>query len=132
MKMPEDKNKPINPFEVANNATNTGGLDFLKTVASNSNSNENSIVQTLLNKNKKKKRTSIAMTQNSYDKIVTLAMVNDISVSAVVEMIIEEAVKDVQIKEHLVKEFNKKEKARKEKIRKKREENKGLSQDDTE
>lgn len=128
MDMPNN-NIPKNPFASNNNTMTSGGLGALKTVANNTiNTNENlnneidgnssnSVVQNLINKSKKKKRTSVAMTQISYDKIVTLAMANDISVSSVVEMIIEEAVKDVAIKEHLVREFNKKEKEKKEKIK---------------
>lgn len=131
MEMPKNNN-PANPFD-SNNNTNTvtsGGLGALKTVANNLNSEvnnvtnnrtnnvNNSVVQNLINKGKKKKRTSIAVTQNSYDKLVTLAMSNDISVSSIVELIIEEAVADVDINNDLVETFNKKENKKKNKIKK--------------
>lgn len=135
MEMPNN-NTPANPFD--SNGTNTtvasGGLGALKTVANNinnitnngtnsetnneTNNGTNSVVQNLINKSKKKKRTSVAMTQLSYDKIVTLAMSNDISVSSVVELIIEEAVNDVDVNNDLVELFNKKENKKKNKIKK--------------
>ena len=74
-----------------------------------------------MNKNKKKKRTSVSITQNSFDKIVTLSMANGISVSSVVELIIEEAVKDVEVNYDLVEIFNKKENNKKNKIKKAKE-----------
>lgn len=122
MEMPNN-NIPANPF-VPNNTNNTasGGLGALKSVANNFNNQttdgNNSVVQNLMNKSKQKKRTSVAMTQLSYDKIVTLAMTNNISVSSVVELIIEEAVKDVDVNNDLVEIFNKKENKKKNKIKK--------------
>ena len=74
-----------------------------------------------MNKNKKKKRTSVSITQNSFDKIVTLSMANGISVSSVVELIIEEAVKDVEVNYDLVEIFNEKENNKKNKIKKAKE-----------
>lgn len=141
MEIPEN-NIPKNPFASSDDNNNTvvsGGLGALKTVANNTTvnhnktnahdeGNTNSVVQNLINQTKKKKRTSVAMTQVSFDKIITLAMANDISVSSVVEQIIEEAVKDVVVNNDLVELFNKKENKKKNKI-KKAKKNKQKTQD---
>ena len=118
---------PINPFGSNDNTISSGGLGALKTIANNTinyetneidKNSENSVVQNLINKSKRKKRTSVSMTHNSYKKIVTLAMANDISVSSVVELIIEEAVKDVPVNDDLVEMVDKKENKKKNKIKK--------------
>lgn len=114
-----------NPFGSKNNTISSGGLEALKTAANNTanekDKNINSVVENLMNKNKKKKRTSVSITQNSFDKIVTLSMANGISVSSVAELIIEEAVKDVEVNYDLVEIFNEKENNKKNKIKKAKE-----------
>ena len=112
-----------NPFGSKNNTISSGGLGALKTAANNTANEKdiNSVVENLMNKNKKKKRTSVSITQNSFDKIVTLSMANGISVSSVVELIIEEAVKDVEVNYDLVEIFNEKENNKKNKIKKAKE-----------
>ena len=121
---------PINPFGSNDNTVSSGGLGALKKIANNivnygpneiEKNSINSVVQDLINQSKKKKRTSVSMTQVSFDKIITLAMTNDISISSVVEQIIEEAVKDVPVNDDLVKLFNEKEEKKKNKIKKAKE-----------
>ena len=62
----------------------------------------------LFTKKKKKKGTNIYLSEDVFNKVVTLSMESGESLTSVMEKIITATVQDVKIKQHLVREYNNK------------------------
>lgn len=65
-------------------------------------------LDSLFSKKKKKRATNIYLSEDVYNKVVTLAMESGESLTSVMEKIISATVQDVKIKQHLVREYNNK------------------------
>lgn len=65
-------------------------------------------LDSLFPKKKKKRATNIYLSEDVYNKVVTLAMESGESLTSVMEKIISATVQDVKIKQHLVREYNNK------------------------
>lgn len=65
-------------------------------------------LDSLFPKKKKKRATNIYLNEDVYNKVVTLAMEYDESLTRVMEKLISASVQNVKVKQHLVRDYNKK------------------------
>ena len=65
-------------------------------------------LDSLFSKKKKKRATNIYLSEDVYNKVVTLSMENGESLTSIMETIISASVQNVKIKQHLVREYNNK------------------------